>query len=524
MKIKTKFNLFVTLFTLTFSGVILYLSYIIVLRGFVSVEQELAAKNLLQFEEAHKRELEEMNTKIADWAWWNDTYEYLQKQNEEYEENLLPTGLEGLKISGMLFYNTENVLVKQTGYDFAQSEPFEFSSELIQMFSQDPKLNFFSKDDDFLSGFIEDPKRGIYMFSTRPVLTSQKEGPRAGRIVFLRAFDKSVWERISTTVQLPYEYQSWEEATQKKWLEVTEKTNQEKPGLWFNIKNTRQIDAFYIVSDFAGKELGVSHFILPRNIYIHAEKNVALLTLVLSFMLILTAIFTYFMIRIFMIDKILFLNKEVKKVSSSEESIKNIKEFSGKDELAELSQSINSMLLSLQSSQELLKTGKENVHTYIDVVGVMVVVLNLEGRIVLMNKKAGEVLGVSPEKAVGEHWIKTYIDPAEQLTLERAFSQIITNKSALVSQYEHHENWIITKKQEKKLISWHNSLMKNEKGEIVALLSAGEDITEKKQQELEKEKNMKEIERLNELMVGRELKMAEMKKKMLSPSQEKNYE
>lgn len=56
--------------------------------------------------------------------------------------------------------------------------------------------------------------------------------------------------------------------------------------------------------------------------------------------------------------------------------------------------------------------------------------------------------------------------------------------------------------------------LKNEKGEIVGIVGVSRDITEKKKIESSLAKRMKELEFLNRLMVDRELKMIELKKKI----------
>ena len=51
-------------------------------------------------------------------------------------------------------------------------------------------------------------------------------------------------------------------------------------------------------------------------------------------------------------------------------------------------------------------------------------------------------------------------------------------------------------------------------GEIVGVLGAYEDVTEKKQNEEIIKKNFEEIKKMNNLMIGRELKMIELKKEL----------
>lgn len=68
----------------------------------------------------------------------------------------------------------------------------------------------------------------------------------------------------------------------------------------------------------------------------------------------------------------------------------------------------------------------------------------------------------------------------------------------------HHENEIVTKTGERKLIAWNNTAIFSEKGEILGVTSIGEDITDRrKAQEAlqESEKNYRElVENINDII------------------------
>ena len=74
---------------------------------------------------------------------------------------------------------------------------------------------------------------------------------------------------------------------------------------------------------------------------------------------------------------------------------------------------------------------------------------------------------------------------------------------------EYLENPILTSRGEERMIAWHNSVVRDENGEIIGTLSSGEDITERKRAEEElrlahDELEMKVVERTEELAYAKE--------------------
>ena len=47
-----------------------------------------------------------------------------------------------------------------------------------------------------------------------------------------------------------------------------------------------------------------------------------------------------------------------------------------------------------------------------------------------------------------------------------------------VTPNDYYENYILTSAGEERLISWHNTVLKNSEGEVEAIISSGEDITQ----------------------------------------------
>jgi PAS domain S-box-containing protein len=111
---------------------------------------------------------------------------------------------------------------------------------------------------------------------------------------------------------------------------------------------------------------------------------------------------------------------------------------------------------------------------YLDIAGVILVALDVHGRIVLINQKACEIFGRRREELLGENWFAQCVPPAIRTEVENVFRQVMEGK---LDPVEHYENPLIDTNGNQRLISWHNAMLLDPHGKIIGTLSSGEDIT-----------------------------------------------
>jgi len=116
----------------------------------------------------------------------------------------------------------------------------------------------------------------------------------------------------------------------------------------------------------------------------------------------------------------------------------------------------------------------------LDLVGVMIILIDPEQKVILANRKACEVLGYEEKEIIGRNWFDNFLPEKIRGDIKKVFQKIISGE---IQPFEYVENPVLTKKGEERLIAWHNTILKDETGNIIASLSSGEDITERKRSE-----------------------------------------
>ena len=162
-------------------------------------------------------------------------------------------------------------------------------------------------------------------------------------------------------------------------------------------------------------------------------------------------------------------------------------------------------------AETMLQEEKYRAQKYLNIAGVMLVTLNLNGKITLINKKGCEVLDYSKDEVLNKNWFELCIHEDIREEIWAVFNKLILGE---IEPVEYYENTVIRKDGEPRLIAFHNTLIRNAESQITDVLFSGEDITNRKKAEDELKSHTEELEKLNKAFVGRELKMIELKKEI----------
>ena len=123
---------------------------------------------------------------------------------------------------------------------------------------------------------------------------------------------------------------------------------------------------------------------------------------------------------------------------------------------------------------ELIKAERDKAKKYFDIARVIMVIIDTRGYVLDINRKGCSVLECAREEIIGKNWFDNFIPERIRDHVREIFSSIISGD---LEPYECFENPILTRKGKEKLISWHNTYLKDDEGKITGVLSSGEDIT-----------------------------------------------
>ncbi len=137
--------------------------------------------------------------------------------------------------------------------------------------------------------------------------------------------------------------------------------------------------------------------------------------------------------------------------------------------------------LDRRRTERRLAEERNRANRYLETVQAILVALDSRGRVTMINPKGCQVLGYTADELLGKPWFELCLPQPEGLRdVFPVFGALMSGK---VQGADYHENPVVTKSGALRCIAWHNTLLRDERGHIVGTLSAGEDITERREAE-----------------------------------------
>jgi len=203
MSIKVKISL--TAIIAVLAGVALNygVQRLIVIPSFTSLEQKEATENLQRCTGTIAREIHHLDSLCADWSACNDTYEYIKDRNPRYVANRLNAEIfKSNNLDLLLLVDDQHRLAWGQAMN-PQTGTLETVDNLRNLLlgSTDRLVNL-PETSSQVRGLVQ-TQLGQMMISSRPMITSAREGPVRGALIMGRLLDDDMLKNIANQTCVP---------------------------------------------------------------------------------------------------------------------------------------------------------------------------------------------------------------------------------------------------------------------------------------------------------------------------------
>ncbi|MEK7595068.1 MAG: CHASE4 domain-containing protein [Patescibacteria group bacterium] len=479
MSIRKKTLLIIAITFLVITSALYFLSSVFLLDGFRRIEQDLELKNLSHLSETLLDSLSNLEDKSADWAVWDDSYNFILDGNQEFiESNLNNLALDLLDINLILFIRTDGKQVYSKYYSLKEKKDYKIPQDILDHFSNKSLL---LENDELKKGFIN-TSLGPMMIVKRSLLTSQAEGPSNGFLVFGKIIDDNSLLSYSRLIKAPLEMVlvSPELVGSSTAVDFDEAKDvflrNRETKTHIKLLDTKTIADYLLVDDLYGNPLVILKITNSREIYKQGITSIHYIGLVMGIMLVLGTVLILSLLENLVVKHVSRLSRDITNIAEcTDDCLLKVREKKGEDEISKLTKSINKMLVSLDQSTKTLKDEKYKIQKYLEVIGSSIVILDLSGKVLLINKAGCRLLGYEEKEIVGKEWFTSFIPENIKDNLRYMFERI-SNREINI---EYFESPIVTKDGRERILMWHNSLLEDSQSKAHSIVMSGEDITER---------------------------------------------
>ena len=147
-------------------------------------------------------------------------------------------------------------------------------------------------------------------------------------------------------------------------------------------------------------------------------------------------------------------------------------------ELKAITEQLGEEIKDRKETGEALRKERDFADSLVDTAQAIILVLDVEGRIVRFNPYMEELSGYSLAEVQGKDWFSTFL-PAK----DHAWIRALFVETAADIQTSGTVNPIMTREGNERQIEWYNKTLKDAYGKVLGVLAIGQDITARKQAE-----------------------------------------
>ncbi len=383
-------------------------------------EKEMRA-HLTRVHKALAMELDELERMTADWARWDDTYEFIENGNAAYiESNLTDTALENLRLNVMVFVHSSGRIVVSKTYDVQRQRTIPFLTSLLPHLTRSSVLLDHPDEMHGTTGILTLPE-GPLLVVALPILTSQDKGPARGTLIFGRFLDENEIARLGETLQFSLIARLWNDPYLPTDFQAARAALTTDTPSYTHPLDDQIIAGYTFLSDVYAQPALILRTTMSRDITQQGRISQLYLMMLLLFSGILTYALAMWGLDRLILARVGQLAYQVRKIGEGRASLPRVA-VTGNDEVGTLEHEINRMLDQVASSEERFRALVEHSSD-------LILVLNRDATIRYASPSLQTILGYPPDEMVGRSALE-FVCPADRATAQQALVHRLAHPGA----------------------------------------------------------------------------------------------
>jgi len=399
MTLRSKTLLLVLLTLVALIAILYGVSRFTLLGGFHELEERDTKQNVQRTLSALSYEISSLDTSTHDWAAWDDTYAFIQDADAKYEESNLGDGtFQSLKINLMLFVNNSGGIIFGKAFDLQNKVEIPVSPSLQEHLSSGSVLLYHPDTESFVAGVVLLPEAPL-LIASRPILTSEEEGPIRGSLIMGQYLDDSEIQRLSGITHLSLDMHRLDDSQMPPDFQSARSSLLEGSPIAVQALSSESVAGYSLVKDIYGEPILVLKAETPRDVYREGQDTVSWLLLAFWIVGLLFSGVTLLILYRMVLTRLARLSVGVSAVGASGDLSARVS-MPGRDELSALANKINEMMAGLQASQRAFRESEESFRSLFTGAPIGIYIVQ-DGKFRMVNQRFQELSGRAETELLG---------------------------------------------------------------------------------------------------------------------------
>lgn len=449
------------------------------------------------------RERVELSSRLRDWTEHPGVYRYVSDLRNNYAAaDFSDSEFNELGIDMVAVIGSDGTVLFGKRFQDGASEPFpaSFAKYLSEryVFGQSGGITE--------NGLVALPE-GTVLIASHPIVPLTDSSFSGGTLVFASFLDNDFEQSISSLMHLKFDAFDYADDSMSINFVSAKRGLSDGQSPFVSIEDDgKSIAGYAILSDLSGQPAVLIRVSNDRTIYRTGEEEMVLFMRLVVLIGASISLAAFFLFDRLVLRRLLILTEQVHRIRERGDLSGRVS-VSGKDEFSALGDEINGMLSSLYDLDRKEKESEKRFNMVADVAPVTIWMIDADGKCTYVNQHWLGFVGQSVVHELGSGWMEN-IFPEDRPMVESVYSEARTNRVPFHLEYRvrRHDGiyrWILD-------IATPNIVHDM----FVGYLGSRIDITEQRESDVRQNEYLEETERLNRIMIARELKMIELKEKI----------
>lgn len=394
----------------------------IMMKDYTKLENQDARQNVERALSALGESIDNIDTVVSDWAWWDATYIFIEDKNKEYiDVNISDLSFINLGINLLLYINNSGEIVYGGSYDYTNNIEMPMPSDLESLLFEKPVIWQRNSPESYVSG-IYVFKEGPMLIVSRPILRSDFTGPVNGSLIMGRYLDSEEIMRLSANTHVLFDVLSFEDPDMDQDIKTMLESSEEVNPVYLQPINDDIINGYGLIKDIFGNPVLAVKVDLLREIHKQGEKSLRYFLFLLVIFVFVFGVMVVLLLEKNVLSRLTKLSNNFTLISDSGDHSMRL-QASGNDELTRLAESANKMLDSLQKTHHKLSDTKERYRTLTENAYDLICEISNDGRYLYASPNYKDILGYEPPEIINKSVID-FIYPEDRNKVSYAVSNI----------------------------------------------------------------------------------------------------